>query len=109
VSYSVSANSGAERYATILVGDKTLQLRQQGCSSVSASSLSPSTGGSSNVNVTASGCTWSAISNASWLSVSGTTSGTSNGTLTITAAPRQSRSARTGTVWVNGNLVTVTQ
>jgi hypothetical protein len=76
-------------------------------------SLSPtsatvgSAGGSGSFTVTTqSGCTWSASSNASWLT-SGS-SGSGSGTATYAAAAN-SGAARTGTITVGGQAFTVTQ
>jgi hypothetical protein len=56
-------------------------------------------GGSVSVNVTApAGCPWSAVSNASWLTVSAGASGSGNGSVTLQAAPNAGgpRSAQVG-------------
>ena len=68
----------------------------------------PSFGGTFSVNINASGgCPWSATSNASWLMVvSG--SGSGNGTLSFAAAANVGP-ARSGTLSVGGQTVTVTQ
>jgi BACON domain-containing protein len=47
----------------------------------------PFNGGSGSVNVTApSGCSWAAASRVSWITLTGATSGTGNGTVTYTAS-----------------------
>ena len=55
------------------------------------------------------GCTWSAVSNASWLTLTGTTSGSGNGTVPYSVAANATTSARTGTLTVAGQTYTVNQ
>ena len=65
---------------------------------------------SGSVGVTAgSGCTWSAVSNAAWITLSGATSGTGNGTVPYNVAANASTSARSGTLTVAGQTYTVNQ
>ena len=62
------------------------------------------------VGVTAgSGCTWSAVSNAGWITLSGATSGNGNGTVPYNVAANASTSARSGTLTVAGQTYTVNQ
>ena len=62
------------------------------------------------VGVTAgSGCTWSAVSNAGWITLSGATSGNGNGTVPYNVAANGSTSARSGTLTVAGQTFTVNQ
>ena len=55
----------------------------------------------------AGGCSWSASSNASWLTSS--TSGSGNGTVSYSAAANTGASPRTGTITVGGQPFVVTQ
>ena len=80
--------------------------------SVSSPSLSvPATSGSYTTTVsTTSGCAWTGVSNnTSWISVTGGSSGTGNGTVSYTVAANTSTSPRTGTLTIAGVTVTVTQ
>lgn len=62
-----------------------------------------------NVTVTAgTGCAWTAVSNAAWISVTGGASGTGNGTVTYKLLSN-SGSSRTGTVTIAGQTFTVNQ
>ena len=62
------------------------------------------------VGVTAgTGCAWSAVSNASWISLTGATSGTGNGTVPYSVAANASTTQRSGTLTVAGQTFTVTQ
>jgi hypothetical protein len=62
------------------------------------------------VGVTAgSGCTWSAVSNAGWITLTGATSGSGNGSVPYSVAANSSTSARTGTLTVAGRTYTINQ
>src|SRR5262249_35684281 len=69
-----------------------------------------SAGGSGSVAVTAdNGCAWSAISNASWLTVTSGASGSGNGTIGFNVASNTSNSFRSGTLSTGGAVFTLTQ
>jgi hypothetical protein len=118
VAYSIAANTGAARSASIVVNGTAVafvQAAQQltapaGCTvKLSATSAKANSGGATvNIDVTAdSNCGWTATSNASFLSVpSGTVSG--NGTIVITVA-QNTGAARSGTVTIGGQTVTISQ
>ena len=57
---------------------------------------------------TSAACTWTATSNASWITVTGGASGTGSGSVTYTAAANDG-AARTGTLTIAGSTLTVTQ
>ncbi len=83
----------------------------QNCTySISLSNQSfTSSGGSGSFNVTASGgCTWTAVSSNTWITITGGASGTDSGTVSITVAANTG-SARTGTITVGGQTFTVNQ
>lgn len=110
--YSVQANtSGAQRVGTIVGGGGTFTITQSACSfTVSPTSAQVlSSGATGTISVTTS-CTdtWTATSNASFITLSGPTSGTGNGTVTVTVAVNAG-SARSGTVTIGGQTVTITQ
>lgn len=66
------------------------------------------TGGASTLTVTTtSGCAWTSVSNAAWITVAGGASGTGTGTVTIHVAANPTTGARTGTLTVAGQTVTV--
>ena len=70
----------------------------------------PPEGSSTNVTVTApAGCDWTATSNAAWLTITAGTSGSGDGTATVTAAPNTVPQSRSGTVTVAGETVTFAQ
>lgn len=69
----------------------------------------PSAGGLASVTVNAgAGCTWSATSSDTWLRIT-SGAGTGFGSVLATAEPNVSATARTATLHVNGQHVTVTQ
>ena len=58
---------------------------------------------------TAAGCSWTASSNASWLSVTSGATGSGNGTVKFLAAPDTSPSSRVGTLTVAGYAIQLTE
>ena len=67
-------------------------------------------GATGSVGVTAgSGCTWSATSNAGWITLTGATGGTGNGTVPYSVAANSTTSVRTGTLTIAGRTFTITQ
>jgi len=75
-----------------------------------ASATAAAAGGSSSVAVTApTGCTWTAASNASWITITSGNSGNGSGTVTYRVALNTSTSTLTGTLTIAGQTFTVTQ
>lgn len=67
-------------------------------------------GGNGTLNVSApAGCSWQAVSNVSWITVTRGAGGSGNGTVTFTVGSNSTSSARTGTLTVGGQSVTVSQ
>jgi hypothetical protein len=58
---------------------------------------------------TTSGCSWTASSNASWLTIVTGSKGSGSGTVTFNVAANSSSSSRTATLTVGGKAVSVTQ
>ena len=76
--------------------------------SSSFSTVGPS-GGSRSINITAGGsCSWSAVSNASWITINSGSSGAGNTTLQFTVAPN-SGGVRSGTITFADRTITVIQ
>jgi uncharacterized protein (TIGR03437 family) len=68
------------------------------------------TGGSGSVAVTAQGgCTWTAASNAGFITITSGSSGAGNGTVNFTVAANTSQNARAGTLTIGAQTFTVTQ
>jgi hypothetical protein len=112
VSYLAGAISSAGRTGTISVAGRTFTLTQSaGCSfALSAASHSvPAEGGTGSVSLSAGdGCGWTAASNASWLSITSTSSGTGASAVAFAAAPNQG-AARSGQLTIGGQTFTVNQ
>jgi hypothetical protein len=67
-------------------------------------------GGTGNVSVTAgTGCSWTAVSNATFITITGGASGTGNGTVSYLVAVNTGSTSRTGTMTIAGRTFTVTQ
>ena len=100
------------RSANLTIGGQTFMVTQaNGCTYVaSPTSVSAVTGASSgSVAVTAgTGCTWTASSSASWLTVTSGASGSGNGSVGYAVAANTG-AARSATLTVGGKTVTVTQ
>ena len=79
--------------------------------SISPSSNSFNSGGGTGiVGVTApSGCSWTATSNAGWLTITSGSIGNGNGTVGYSVDPYSGTSSRTGTMTIAGLTFTVTQ
>jgi hypothetical protein len=113
VTLNVAANSGAARTGTATIAAQTFTVTQ--AAAPCGFSLSPATvdipasGGDGRTNVTAGGgCAWTAVSNASWITVTAGASGTGNGVVVFNAAANAG-AARSGTIAIGGQTLTVTQ
>jgi hypothetical protein len=115
VNYSFAANTGAARSASIAIGSALVSFTQSGalapvgCTVTLSATTAKinSNGGSVNIDVTAaSTCGWTASSNSSFITASANATG--NGTVVITAQANTGP-ARTGTVTIGGQTVTINQ
>jgi Zn-dependent metalloprotease len=86
------------------------------CGGTCTFSISPTSasyaaaGGSGSVSVTAgTGCTWSAVSNATFITITAGSSGSGNGTVSYSVASNTGTTSRTGTMTIAGQTFTVTQ
>ena len=115
VSYSVAANgSTGSRNGTVTIAGQTFTVSQSGIScsyAINPTSASyGENGGSGSVGVTANaGCSWSASSNDSWITVTSGASGSGNGTVGYSVAANGSTSARSGSITIAGETFTVNQ
>jgi Metallo-peptidase family M12B Reprolysin-like/Putative binding domain, N-terminal/Viral BACON domain len=111
INYSVAANSGLARTATISIGGQAFTISQAaGCTySLSPTSASvPASGASGTTSVTAtSGCAWNATSSAAWLTVS-SSAGTGSATIGYVAAAN-SGGARSANLTIGDATFLVTQ
>jgi all-beta uncharacterized protein/BACON domain-containing protein len=114
--FSVNANSGASRTGSLTIAGHTFTVTQDAAATPCSYSINPTTqsiaaagGAGTPVAITTStGCTWTASSNASWLTITSAASGTGPATLQFTIASN-SGAARTGTLTIAGQTFTVTQ
>ena len=113
VTYSVQANTGSARTGTLTVAGQSVTISQ---SAPCTYSISPpndtmdKAGGTGTVSVTTqSGCTWTAVSNASWITITSGSSGTGNGAVNFTVAANTTGNERTGTLTIAGRTFTLTE
>lgn len=122
ITFTVAANAGAAREGTIYlrggVNTLVLTVRQQGSPCVNALALTPATaewnehGGTSFFDVTDgnNNCPRTAISNASWLTVTQGASGTGAGRIVYQVAENNGGAGRrTGSITVNNRTFNVSQ
>jgi Putative binding domain, N-terminal/Viral BACON domain len=114
VAIVVTANPGTgQRAGTATIAGRTFNITQEGsCGyTIAPGSRSPDARGetTSVAVTTGDGCTWSATSNAGWLTVNGGTNRTGSGNVSIVVAENTATSSRTGTVTVAGRPFTVNQ
>lgn len=108
----VAANTSADRIGTVTIADQTFTIDQaSGCSAtVSPDTIAqPSAAGSDNVSVaTDAACSWTAVSNAPWISIPPPGGGTGSAIVPL-AIEANGGSARSGTATIAGHTVTVNQ
>jgi len=94
-------------------GSTTVDVTNSGACTYALNSSAASVGpGAANASVqvtSASGCAWTATSNASWLTISSGSPGSGEGTVNYSVTANSGTSARTGTLTVAGQTFTVTQ
>jgi hypothetical protein len=112
VTYSVQPNTGNARTGTLTVAGQTVTISQTTCTYAIAPTsqtftASGGTGGPVAVT-TQSGCAWTAVSKASWITVTTGSSGSGSGTVAFSVAANTGGD-RTGTLTIAGRMFTVTQ
>ena len=120
VNFTVAANNTAlARTGTITVGEKTFTVTQDaGTAPTCFFTLNPAggiaygsgqqTGRTFNV-ITAAGCQWTAAADQNWVTVTGGSPGTGNGTVTFDVAPNPNPGFRRGSITVAGVRFTFDQ
>ena len=104
VSITGMSASGATMTATMAVGISCTYSISPTGRSFSAS------GGTGNVSVTTqNGCSWTAVSNASWIIITSNSGNTGSGTVTYSVAANASTSLRTGTMSIASRTFTLSQ
>jgi len=108
VTYSITANSGAERTGTITIGGLYVGIIQEAACTFYIDPQSATVGrdagsGSIAVNMTGN-CDWSAVSSAAWLTITSGASGTGSGTINYSYTRNGGwfSGPRTATITVDG-------
>lgn len=113
VNYSVAANTdSSSRTGTMTIAGQTFTVTQSGQSiSISPTSQSFSAaGGSGTIRVSAcTNCSWAAVSNAAWVTITSGWSGTGSGTLGYAVRSNPVKATRKATITVAGKVFTVSQ
>ena len=115
IAYTVDSNSTIQtRSGTITVAGQTLAITQSGidCSfDLSSNSASfDSDGGSASVDLTSpAGCSWTASSNESWITITTGVSGSGDGAIAYTVDSNSTIQTRSGTITVAGQTLAITQ
>ena len=112
VSYSVGENFTSDsRAGTLSIAGQAFSVTQAGNCTFSISPTGKSLGGgggTGTVNVMVSGaCNWTAVSNASWITINSGITGSGNGTVFYSVA--RTDSPRSGTMTIAGQTFTVKQ
>ena len=113
VVFRTTANDGDSRSGTIQVAGKTVTVTQPAACSFVVNPLTVPVGsaavtGQSLTITTATGCAWTAASNASWITVTSGASGNGSGTVRFDIGANNG-APRTGTLTAAGQTVTVSQ
>lgn len=112
VRFHVDPTSGPPRVGTVTVAGQTVQIEQgTGCTyAIDADTfVLDGSGGERQIAVTApAGCSWTAESRTSWISISGGSTGTGSGAVTFRVQPTDGPE-RSGALIVAGHPVTITQ
>ena len=81
-----------------------------GASITPSSQAFPSSSGTGTVAVRiAPGCPWTAVSSATWLTITGGASGTESGSVTFSVSPNPGTTGRAATIKIAGEIFSVTQ
>ena len=114
VAYSVGANAGAARTGVLLIGAQSFTINQSSapCSfgiGPTGQNVTRASGTGTPVTVTTqSFCSWTAVSNDPWITVS-TANGVGNGNVSWTYSSNPVPNQRTGTMVIAGRTFTVIQ
>jgi glucose/arabinose dehydrogenase len=117
VGYSVDANaSSSPRTGTMTIAGQTFTVNQSGVVGTCTYSVTPTSatfrkgGGAGSVSVTAgAGCGWTAVSQATWITITGGATGSGNGTVTYSVARYTGKGTRTGAMTIAGQTVSILQ
>jgi hypothetical protein len=114
VTFNLTQNASASsRIASLRIGTATFVVTQTGTCGYTVTPSSQgfsAAGGTGTIAVTASpGCDWTAVRAGSWISITSGASGSANGTVRYRVSANAGSSARTGTLTIGGNPITIIQ
>ena len=117
VELTIAANTGLARTGTVTIASQTFTVTQDALPAACTYTLTPTTqtvprnGGEFTVTVTTQPtCAWTAVSSADWLTFRDARSGSGSGAVVYRVAPNPpALPARTATVTIGGQVLTVTQ
>ncbi len=115
IGYSVQANSGGPRSATLTIAGLSFTINQfNGCvfGLTPSNATAPASGGTGSFSLGASGsnCSFTAVSNnPSFLSINGSAAGSGTASISYMFATNSSSTGRTGTITVAGQTFTLVQ
>jgi all-beta uncharacterized protein/BACON domain-containing protein len=113
VRLEIQANTDPARTGTATIAGKAVTVNQDsGCMISIAPTSTPMVvgGGTGSVMVTAgAGCTWTAVSGAPWIIVTGGGTGSGSGTVTFSVEPNVSGATRSGSITIGTQVFTVNQ
>ncbi len=111
VTYSVEHNPGSQRIGTITIAGQTFTVTQSECAYViyPEEKAFTASSGSATLSVSTSNfCSWTAVSNAPWITITSGSGASGNGLVEYEVA-ENSAGPRTGTMTIAGQVFTVTQ
>ncbi|MGE0684397.1 MAG: M12 family metallo-peptidase, partial [Candidatus Binatia bacterium] len=114
ISYKLKVNSGSNlRKGTLTIAGKTFTISQSGLCSYALSLYGRKHGaraGTGSFSINTSGqCSWNATSNANWIKITSTISGTGRTAIRYSVAPNTTKKERTGTITIADKIFTITQ
>ena len=113
VRLDIQANTEPARSGTATIAGKTVTVNQEsGCTISIAPPSTPMVvgGGSGSVTVTAgTGCTWTAVSGAAWITFPGPSTGSGSGTLMFNVDANTTGVTRSGSITIGSQVFTVNQ
>lgn len=118
VTFTVAANSASSlpRTGTVTMAGNTISITQTGAPCEGSYSIAPtsnsftSTGGTGTIALTSiTGCSWTATTTDSWITITSGSSGTGSGSVGYSVAQNTGGATRTGTITAGGQTFTVTQ
>lgn len=117
LTFTVAPNTTtAQRTGAIMIAGQTVSVTQAAATGSCSYAIAPTlqavpvagTNGSFSIT-TAAGCAWTATTSAAWITITGSATGSGNGTVTFTVAANTATTGRTGLISTGGQIFTVNQ